>query len=97
LRPRLATPIHFGFSLSEISTMVLKVWALVLTNLKTKQECWSIEVVVGWQRNAFFKLLCNIMHINFSQISFFEATNYYLVLDFGAMHIQRKLSKISSR
>ncbi len=61
--------------------MVLKVWALVVTNLKTKQECWSIEVVVGWQRNALFfvYIMCrsyvlrrennyfNIMHINFSQ------------------------------
>jgi hypothetical protein len=92
--------------------MVLKVWALVLNNLKTKQKYWSIEVVVGWQRNAhlFFDyvmrrsyvLKCEdnyvyIMQINFSQTVFFEAPNYCQVLDSGAMDIQRKLSKLSSR
>jgi hypothetical protein len=66
--------------------MVLKVWVLVLIKLKTKQKCWSIEVVVGWQINAHlfsnyvmcrnYVLRCEnnyfyIMHINFSQTIIF--------------------------
>jgi hypothetical protein len=89
LRHRLTIPTHFGSWLSEISTMVLKVLALVLIKLKTKQKCWSIKVVVGWQINAHLfsnyvmcrncVLICEnnyfyIMHINFSQTIIFWST-----------------------